>query len=248
MTPQERDMIEGLFQRLKAADTPQKDPEAVELINQRVRELPSAPYLLVQTALVQEHALNGAQARISQLESQLAARSAPQAPAGTSFLGGLLGQNRWNSQRPAEPAAAPPPPPRSSVPITAPSAGVAGGMSAGGMGGGGFLQSALTTAAGVAGGALLFEGLHGLLSHSSGPFGSNAGFGGPGFGGGGNTYETNVVNNYGDASQNSDGAVDTSSPAADPDDGLRDASYDPADDNVDSDPGTDFGSNDDMST
>jgi hypothetical protein len=39
-------------------------------------------------------------------------------------------------------------------------------------GGGGFLRSAMATAAGVAGGALLFEGIRGLMG--SNPFGSSA--------------------------------------------------------------------------
>src|SRR5262249_20109255 len=43
-----------------------------------------------------------------------------------------------------------------------------------GGGGGGFLRSALATAAGVAGGALLFEGIRGMLGHNPGPFGSAA--------------------------------------------------------------------------
>ena len=41
-------------------------------------------------------------------------------------------------------------------------------------GGGGFLRTALTTAAGVAGGALLFEGIRGLMGSNPGPFGSAA--------------------------------------------------------------------------
>ena len=41
-------------------------------------------------------------------------------------------------------------------------------------GGGGFLRSALTTAAGVAGGALLFEGIRSMLGHNPGPFSTAA--------------------------------------------------------------------------
>jgi hypothetical protein len=40
-----------------------------------------------------------------------------------------------------------------------------------GGGGGGFLRTALTTAAGVAGGALLFEGIRNLMGGSPGAFG-----------------------------------------------------------------------------
>lgn len=258
MTPQERELIDGLFQRLKAADTPNKDREAEELINQRVADLPSVPYLLVQTVLVQEHALNAAQARIAQLEKELAALKA-QAPASggsTSFLGGLLG-GRWNHGATASPQAAPAAP-RTSVPVSGPAAGVppAGGSyapayapAAAAPASGGFLQSALTTAAGVAGGALLFEGLNGLLFHHPGPFSPyvGGGYGGSPWGGGENIYETNVYN-YGNSDRpNDQGAIDTSTndPSSDPgnDPNVQDASYDPSDDagNYDDNSGGDFG-------
>jgi hypothetical protein len=248
MTPQERELIEGLFQRLKAADTPQKDREADDLINKRTVEIPATPYLLVQTALVQEHALAAAQQRISQLEKDLEAAKA-QAPAtggSTSFLGGLLGGNRWN-QGGAAPSSGSAPPPRSSVPITAPAA--APSYAAAAPSGGGFLQSALTTAAGVAGGALLFDGISSLLFHHQSPFSPyvGAGFGGSPWGaaaGGGNVYET-VVNNYG-TQQPDQNAIDTSGGVdPNPDDSdIRDASYDPSDDSSGGDLG---GGNDDMS-
>jgi len=244
MTPQERELIDGLFQRLKAADTPQKDREAEDLINRRTVEQPAAPYLLVQTALVQEHALAAAQQRISQLEKELEAAKAqaPAAGGSTSFLGGLLGGGRWNQGGAAPSAgAAASSPPRSSVPITAPAVAPAAAYAAAAPAGGGFLQSALTTAAGVAGGALLFDGISSLLFHHQSPFSPYAGaaWGGSpwGAGGGGNVYET-VVNNYG-TQQPDQNAIDTSGPN-DPgygpttdDSDIRDASYDPSD----SDPG-----------
>ncbi len=59
-------------------------------------------------------------------------------------------------------------------------------------GGSGFLGSALTTAAGVAGGVVAGNALMGLFS------GHGGGFGGGGFGGGGMPSETTVINNYGD--------------------------------------------------
>jgi hypothetical protein len=253
MTPQERELIEGLFQRLKAADTPQKDREAEDLINHRTVELPAAPYLLAQTALVQDHALAAAQQRISQLEKELDGlkAQAPAAGGSTSFLGGLLGGGRWNQGGAAPSAgAAAPSPPRSSVPITAPAAAspAAAPYAAGAPAGGGFLQSALTTAAGVAGGALLFDGLSSLLFHRPGPFSPyiGSGFGGSPWGsGGGNVYET--VNNYG-TQQPDQNAIDTSGDAdpgydpnaSDPD--IRDASDDPSDSgSFDDGSGGDFG-------
>jgi hypothetical protein len=64
--------------------------------------------------------------------------------------------------------------------------------------GGGFLRSALTTAAGVAGGALLFQGIENLLGHNAGAFGPSlgAGYGGGAWGGGGAPVVNETVNNY----------------------------------------------------
>ncbi len=254
MTPQERELIDGLFQRLKAADPPHKDREAEELINKRTVEVPTAPYLLVQTTLVQEHALNAAQQRIAQLEKEVEALKA-QAPAsgGTSFLGGLLGGGRWNQGATASGSAGAAP--RSSVPITSPSPAAAPAAPSyapaaaqAAPAGGGFLHSALTTAAGVAGGALLYDGLSSLLFHRPGPFapyvGAGWGGGGSPWGGGGNIYETNVYN-YGSAQPNDQNAIDASAndPGYDNDPGVQDASYDPSDDsaNFDDGSGGDFG-------
>ena len=59
---------------------------------------------------------------------------------------------------------------------------------------GGFLHQALATAAGVAGGALLFDGIRSLFYRNPGPFGPalGAGWGQP-IGG---PTETTIVNNY----------------------------------------------------
>jgi len=112
MTPQERDLILGLFQRLKPPGEGDIDDEARELIDGLVRQQPLAPYLLAQTALVQESALKGAQARIANLEAKLAqvsAGAAPEAPR-RSFLSGLLGGEAPGRQAyPSSSASAPQP-------------------------------------------------------------------------------------------------------------------------------------------
>jgi len=59
--------------------------------------------------------------------------------------------------------------------------------------GGGFLKSALTTAAGVAGGAALFQGIESLIGHNAGAFGPALSERGLNPEGAGNTE---VVNNY----------------------------------------------------
>src|SRR5262245_55273232 len=90
MVPQERDLITTLLQRLKGTAGQAKDPEADALIRQAMGEQPDAPYYLVQTVLIQDLSLHQAQARISELEQQLADSNA-QKSSGTSFLGGLFG-------------------------------------------------------------------------------------------------------------------------------------------------------------
>ena len=210
MTSEEHDLITGLFNRLHTADTSNqtpKDQEAVQLIGQLTGQQPAAPYLLVQTLLVQEHALANAQARIHQLEQQ-AAQSQPQAAQKPAASGGFLSGLFGHSSSPA-PAAQPiqgqmpPPMPQPAYSQAAPppyptTTNMAPGA------GGGFLKGALGTAAGVAGGALLFQGVENLLGHNAGPFGGGFGGGGGFLGGGGfgggrgeEVVENNeVVNNY----------------------------------------------------
>src|SRR4051812_9637858 len=73
MTPDEKNLISGLFGRLKTVDSGPVDREAEALIRDSVAAQPNTPYLLVQTVLVQEQALAGAQTRIADLEKQLEA-------------------------------------------------------------------------------------------------------------------------------------------------------------------------------
>ena len=62
MTPQERDLITTLLNRLKNAGAAgqQKDAEADALIRQALREQPDMAYYLVQTVLIQDFSLTGA--------------------------------------------------------------------------------------------------------------------------------------------------------------------------------------------
>src|SRR5271170_1325225 len=203
MTPDERNLIAGLFERLKSADASAgpKDREAESFIQQNVAAQPSAPYLLVQTVLVQEHALANAQTRIADLEKALDAAKSAQPSGGGSFLGGLadkLGPWGRRADQPAAPAPQPMPMPQQPM---APQPGYAAYASTAAMApsaGGGFLRSALTTAAGVAGGALLFQGIENLLGHNAGAFGPGLGasYGGGAWGGGGGPVVNETVNNY----------------------------------------------------
>ena len=46
MTPEERQMLGGLFQRVNSAAATQRDPEAESFINDAVRTAPHSPYVL----------------------------------------------------------------------------------------------------------------------------------------------------------------------------------------------------------
>jgi hypothetical protein len=156
MQSQERELIEGLFSRLKAYEAQPRDPEAERLIAGLVASQPGSPYMLAQTVLVQEHALKAAQARIAELEAKAAAAPPP------SFLGSAPKIGPWGAApaAPQPPSAPPAAAPWQQQPSAAPAP----------SGTGSFLRSAMTTAAGVAGGALLFDGIRSLFGHSS-PFG-----------------------------------------------------------------------------
>ncbi len=159
MQPQERELIAGLFDRLRPFESQPRDAEAEALIREGIARQPAAPYLLVQTVLVQEQALKAAaQQRIAELEA-----NAGGAPASSGFLGSAPRLGPWGAQPAAQAPAQAAPATRS--PLQA-------ALSGQPAGGGGFLRSAMATAAGVAGGALLFEGIRGLMGHNPGPFGS----------------------------------------------------------------------------
>src|SRR3954452_19025098 len=84
MTPEERNLVIELFDRLATLEDAQRDPEAERLIRDGLRQAPNAPYALVQTVLVQDEALRRANARIQELEG-----AAQTAPRDSSFLGGV---------------------------------------------------------------------------------------------------------------------------------------------------------------
>ena len=161
MQSEERELITGLFGRLQPFESQPRDGEAEALIKDLAVRQPAAPYLLVQTVLVQEQALKAAQERIAELEARVGA-----APAASGFLGSAPKISPWGA--PAAPAGPRPSVPPTRSPLQATVAPQQGG------GGGSFLRSAMATAAGVAGGALLFEGIRNLMGSNPGPFGQTA--------------------------------------------------------------------------
>ncbi len=165
MQNQERELITGLFGRLQPFESQPRDAEADAMIRDLAARQPASAYLLVQTVLVQEQALKAAQERIAELEAKAAA--AP-VGGGGGFLGSAPKIGPWGSAPAAQSPAAQAPAPRPSVPSTRSPLQAAVGPQA--AGGGGFLRTAMATAAGVAGGALLFEGIRNLMGGSSNPF------------------------------------------------------------------------------
>lgn len=169
MTPEERQLISDLFERLRSYQSPEKDREAEDFINRSVRSNPDAPYLLVQSVLVQEQALQQADERIRDLEDRLRELEGPPQRGRGSFLGGAPARgsvpqvgaratpSAYDSPRPwsSQPAQAPQPPP-AQQPAS----------------GGGFMRTALSAAAGVAGGMLLADGIRSMLGGGSAHAGS----------------------------------------------------------------------------
>jgi hypothetical protein len=202
MTSQEQEMIGDLIDRVQKTQLAEKDMDAEQMLQQGFGQNPDALYILAQTVLVQKYALEQAQAQLAQAKSQIEQmQQHPEPKHATSFLGSLLGRNE-------SPAPPPPPPPQGYPPLQqgyqpvqaypqyAP---VGGGYGAPlGAGGGGFLRNAMQTAAGVAAGALAFEGIESLMHGFGHAAGYGQGFGG--FGGESQRPVEEVVNNYyGDA-------------------------------------------------
>lgn len=169
MDNNDRQAIEGLFQRLGQVESqsPPRDGEAEAFIRDEIARQPGAPYYMAQTIVMQDYALQQAEARIEELEQELAARPA----GGGGLLGGLFG---GGSREPARPRTVPRvglgAQPMGAQPMGGPGVGAAG-MGAGGMGGGGmaqrpgggFLAGAAQTAMGVAGGLLLGNAIAGMF-------------------------------------------------------------------------------------
>ncbi|NWG24985.1 MAG: DUF2076 domain-containing protein [Pseudorhodoplanes sp.] len=155
MTPQERQLVADLFDRLATLENRPRDPQAEAAIADGMRRAPNALYALVQTVLVQDEALRAADARIRELE---AGADAGESQGGfldsmrDTFLGGrnegrgsvpAIGRNRpapaW--QGGAQPAPMGQPQPQ----------------------GGSFLGTAAAAAAGVIGGSLLLNSFRGMF-------------------------------------------------------------------------------------
>jgi hypothetical protein len=193
MTPQERQMIDDLFDRVSKLENAPRDPEAMDAISQGLRRAPNGVYALVQTVLLQDEALKRANSRIQELEALAA--PAQQNQSGGGFLDSMretiFGQSQprgsvpnvrppenpsrpvWNSGQVMQQAQSPGQynqAPYGQAPYgQAP----AYGAPAAPMGGGGsFLGTAAAAAAGTIGGSLLLGSIRSMMG------GSHHGFGG----------------------------------------------------------------------
>ncbi|WP_407116782.1 DUF2076 domain-containing protein [Bradyrhizobium sp. LMG 9283] len=270
MTPQERQLVDDLFDRLSKLENAPRDPDATAAISEGLRKAPGAVYALVQTVLVQDEALKRANARIQELE---AGHGPEQAQSG-GFLD-TMRETLFGSS-PSR-GSVPNVPPRDSRPVWnsgqamqqtqpgygAPPYGQAYGQGPGqgygappvGGGGGSFLGTAAAAAAGVVGGSLLLSSIRGMMggSHQQ-AFGDTTiieergggGAGGSPWGGsdqsGGSLARDAGLNDIGSNRDSSQGFFDQASNDRDNNDQNYD---DDRDDNFDTADDSDFDSGDD---
>jgi len=152
MNPQERQIIDDLFDKLRQVEQQSgpREPMAEAHIRSRIERQPGAPYYMAQTIVMQEQALQNAQARLTELEDELARRPA----GGGGFLSSLFGGGSQPQSRPLQRQ------PDNMQGMAPQSGGFGSGAVAPGMAaqpgrGGGFLAGAAQTAMGVAGGVML---------------------------------------------------------------------------------------------
>lgn len=160
MTPQERQLVEDLFDRLAQLEKAPRDGEAERVIAEGLRRAPNAIYPLVQTVLVQDEALKRADARIRELTGEDAEQTT-----GGGFLDNM--RQALTGRSTSVPSVRPGvPDPRWNSGGALPNANA--GPAQGGFGGGSFLGTAAASAAGVIGGALLLNSISSMFGHHGG--------------------------------------------------------------------------------
>jgi hypothetical protein len=183
MSPQENQLLQDFLNQLVQVRGVARDPDADAMIRQAVSSQPDAAYLLVQRALIQEQALNNAKAQIASLQQQVATLQRAGGSGGpASFLNDA---NAWGNNarsaplnaygNPISASSAQPfaPAGQAAAQQAAQQAGYAAPAGApqavaarpSPFGGGSFLGTMAATAAGVAGGAFLFQGIGNLMGH-----------------------------------------------------------------------------------
>ncbi len=153
MDRNDQQAITALFEKLKSVEQQgmPRDAEAEDFIRQQVAQQPGAPYYMAQTIVMQEQALEAAQARIDALEERGQSE-------GSGLLGGLFGGGASRGSVPSVGR-------RSAQPMGQPPLGQPGYQpGAVRSGGTGFLAGAAQTAMGVAGGMLLGSAIAGMMT------------------------------------------------------------------------------------
>lgn len=169
MTPQERQQVNELFDRLARLETAPRDSDAERAMAEGLARAPHAIYPLVQTVLVQDEALKRADARIRELSGE-----ADGASGSGGFLdsmrNALTGRPTSTSVPTVRPSAVGAPDPRwnsgGTLAGVAPAPAAAPAQSAGF--GGSFLGTAAASAAGMIGGALLLNSISSMFGHHGG--------------------------------------------------------------------------------
>ncbi|MFJ2367146.1 DUF2076 domain-containing protein [Pseudomonas sp. NPDC087697] len=199
MNSEEQTLIDGLFSRLQQAETDSapRDALAEARIKEHLSRQPAAGYFMTQAILVQEAAIKSLDEQNKQLTQQIQqlqdelqqakAQAAAPAPSnsGGGFLSSIFGGSRDSQPAPAQSAPASsggwreparpsaPPPPNYGAPqqnFGAPQQGYAPQQPAPApAAGSSFLGGALKTAAGVAGGVMLAEGISSLFHSNQQP-------------------------------------------------------------------------------
>jgi uncharacterized protein len=175
MTPQERQLVDDLFDRLARVEGAPRDPDAAASIQEGLRKAPNALYALVQTVLVQDEALKRANAHIQELEQAHAGEQQQSGGFLDSMRDAVLGKD--SQPRGSVPNVPPPVPNR---PVWN-----SGQVLQQSQGGGRFEQGHYDQGYG--------QGPYGQGSYGQGPYGQGAGgfgssFGAPPFGGGGGSF------------------------------------------------------------
>ena len=175
MQSEEQQLIDGLFDRLKQAEsqTGARDRAAEQRIQARIREQPAAPYYMAQSIIIQEAALKRMDQRVKALEAQVNAlqqqAAQPQQSSG-GFLSNLFGGGHRSApapqQAPNYQAAQQNQAAWNNAPQQQPYGQGYGQPAAAPSRAGSFIGGALQTAAGVAGGVMLADMLTGMFHHS----------------------------------------------------------------------------------
>lgn len=191
MTPQERQLIDDLFNRLARLENTPRDSEAMSAIMQGLQKAPNGVYALVQTTLVQDEALKHADSRIQELEAAIGQQQnqpGQNQPAGflDSMRDAIFGQGQqqsgsvpnvrapeigggrpaWNTGQVLQQGQ--PPGQSGQQAYGQPYGAQPQQPSAFGGGGGSFLGTAAAAAVGVVGGSMLANSLRSMMGGGSG--------------------------------------------------------------------------------